>query len=328
MLSGGPSSPMRMPGSPDLRSLPVLLNTLNQRASMAGSGLEDNFSGAVRIEVPLGSGQFGAGGETIRFEPPDNRFVQNVSFPTLTLHVDASTARPRPVMLILPGGGYTGVSLDKEGHCVANWLTTMGFAAAVVKYRCPPHKDAATGLPNPFADVLDALAWVADHADFLSLDTSEVGLMGFSAGGHLAGSVGLRFDELASGRTLPRPRFLALIYPVVSSADLLGHSGSFQALEGYGAGLITPHDFHLENHLDKTTPPMFLAHALDDPTVPVAGTQNLAECASRKGCHVTFHACRDGGHGFGLGTPGNDSASWLDPFARWLTARPWRNTKA
>lgn len=286
------------------------------------------LSGVLRIEVPVGCSQFSEAGETIRWEPPANRFIENVSTPTLTLHLGANTRSPRPVIIVLPGGGYCGVSLDREGHQVAAWLTTLGFAGAVLKYRCPPEREGASGLPTPFVDVLAALDWVSVHAECLGLDTTQVGLMGFSAGGHLAGSIGLRFDQLRTKQSLPRPRFLSLVYPVVSSEIGLRHSGSFMNLAGADRGLITAEEFHLLNHVCSKSPPMFLAHAEDDPTVPIQGTKSLAEQAQRTGCAVALHVCKDGGHGFGLGIAGNDSTSWCEPFAKWLAARPWNTAKS
>lgn len=289
---------------------------------MTVTALRRQLGCALRLEVPLGECAFeeaAASAESFRWEEASaNRFIMNVTRPTLTLHLPGGDMdTPLPVVVVLPGGGYGGVSFDKEGNQVATWLNGLGFASAVVKYRCPPARDEATGLPTPFADVLTALDWIAAKAELLDVNPKRLGLMGFSAGGHLAGSIGLRFNELAGGRSLPRPSFLALVYPVVSADPAHGHTGSFKALE---VAQVLQEEFLLARHLQPDSPPIFLAHALDDPAVPVVHSRLLEQAARRVGCPVAVHLCESGGHGFGMGTPGSEAASWLASCAAWLRA--------
>jgi acetyl esterase/lipase len=271
-----------------------------------------------RLEIPLHRTSFdraAEAGEAIRWEEPNNRFITNVHAASLTVHLPVGGGGLRAMILICPGGGYGGVSIDKEGHFVASWLNGHGIAAAVLKYRYPEPVD---DLPLPFQDGIAALACIGDHADEWGVDLTKIGLMGFSAGGHLAGSLGLRFRELAGDRALPRPAFLCLIYPVVTAASDCGHLGSFKNLL---QGELTPERVQahsLENHLLRDSPPMFLFHAADDATVPVAHSQLLDDASQVAGSHSTLRICPEGGHGFGMGKVGEPCAKWPQAFLEWL----------
>ena len=280
-----------------------------------------------RLEIPLHRTSFdrtAEAEEAIRWEEPDNRFITNVHAASLTAHLPVGGAR-RPMILIFPGGGYGGVSIDKEGHYVASWLNAHGICAAVLKYRLP---ERAGGLPLPFQDGIAAMECIRDHADDWSLDLKKFGLMGFSAGGHLAGSLGLRFHELTRGRHIPRPAFLCLIYPVITAASDCAHLGSFKNLL---QGELTDEDVRthsLDNHVVQDSPPIFLFHAADDRTVPPAHSEKLHAACQNAGSHATVHICPEGGHGFGMGRAGEKCAAWPDLFLEWGSVYAWGNAEA
>lgn len=286
------------------------------------------FGKDLRVEFPLGGTNFessGDGRDEIRWEEPDNRFVTRVACATLTLHIPARRETDCPAVLIFPGGGYRGVSLDKEGHHVAAWLGERGIVGAVLKYRLPDASKPAFP-PVPFRD--GVLAWEAlcGQAGQWGIASDRMGVMGFSAGGHLAGSLALRMNEWDPAKRWPRPSFAALIYPVVTGAPPHAHAGSFQALvEGAVPKEYMEATYSLEELVGLGSPPLFLFHARDDASVPPANSELLYAAARAAGVESVLSLSVSGGHGFGLGRAGTDSGKWGDEFVAWLAALPRRD---
>ncbi len=278
-----------------------------------------------RIEIPLNSAKFPPDShrtEEFCWEPPNNRFIRQVESATVTFHLPSvPPVHSTPLFIICPGGGYSGVSLDKEGHHVAQWLSDRGIAGAVLKYRMPVPA-GHNPLPLPFVDVLRAVAAVSEFSGPWGIDTARIGFMGFSAGGHLAGGVGLRYNELAGRSGLApeniRPAALALIYPVVSCLLKHGHTGSGDNLLGPVAANARREMFSIQNHVSPSSPPVFLAHSENDGTVPIVHSELLVEACHQYGVPCVFHRVPTGGHGYGLGTPGEDSGSWPAALDLWL----------
>ncbi len=278
------------------------------------------FATDIRLELPLGTNSFQHQlhrDEQIRWEEPDNRFITNVHAATLTLHIPTGRDTKRPVVLIFPGGGYSGVSIDKEGHYVAAWLNERGIAAAVVKYRLPNPGGGST-VPLPWQDALEALKVLRLVGNEFALNLDHLCLLGFSAGGHLAASIALRIDELDPEHLLPRPSHAALIYPVVSIATVTPHTWSFKMLLGDDVTDEVRLSYSLENHVKPSSPPLFLFHARDDSRVPCANSELLHAAARKAGVPSVLQFSESGGHGFGLGRPGTDAAEWPERFANWF----------
>lgn len=208
-----------------------------------------------------------------------DRMARNVARATLTIFLP-TTRPPTPMtaIVICPGGGYAGEAIDKEGYNAARRFNDSGLAAFVLKYRLPggvpPKGDDA--IPLPLEDARRAIRVVRARAGEWGVDPSRVGVMGFSAGGHLAGSlaVGIGGDATddcgdAASRLSPRPDFAALLYPAISMRDPLAHVGSRSMLLGANASDSLINRYSLESNVSPSTPPIFLAHAEDDRAVPV-----------------------------------------------------------
>lgn len=226
-------------------------------------------------------------------------------------------------LLVIPGGGYMFVSIANEGVEVAEYFAAKGYLVAVLNYRLP-----GEGWPNradvPLQDAQRAIRLLRQRAQTLSIQPDHVAVVGFSAGGHLAGSLATGWTEAVyatvdtADALNARPDAAGLIYPVLSLEAPLVHTGSRGLLLGANAPAELVQKRSPVLHLDAETPPSFLVHAWDDTTV--SADNSLAWIAAARAAHrpVEAHLYQEGGHGFGLGVPGSPSTSWPDLFAHWL----------
>jgi acetyl esterase/lipase len=232
-------------------------------------------------------------------------------FPNLHVYLPSKEHQTGQTVLILPGGGYGGLSSAKEGHRPAQLLCAHGIAAAVLEYRHSPQR-----WPVPLVDAQRGLRLCRRLAAEHGLDPEQVGVMGFSAGGHLAGllamhpehpetNIGDSFDRVSS-----KPDFQILIYPVVSFVQPFSHCGSRDNLLGTPADPDLAHALSLETLAGPHAPPAFLVHAQNDTSVPPDNSHILAQTLTQHGVKTEFHLVPDGGHGFGLGAN--------LPWGRWL----------
>lgn len=247
------------------------------------------------------------------------RFISGTSVPTLTIF------RPKQpngqAVVICPGGGYRGVAFDKEGILVAQELIREGITAFILKYRSPSDRTNVDKSLAPLQDAQQAIRFVRQHAVEYGISPAKVGILGFSAGGHLAASAGTRFhkavDPNNTDSTSLRPDFLVLIYPVISFSEKLGHAGSRRLLLGEQP---TEADILLcsaEKQVSKTTPPVFLVHAADDKTVPVGNSLVFYQACIDKGVSAEMHLYPAGGHGFGLYNQTTPD-QWIERLKNWL----------
>ena len=190
--------------------------------------------------------------------------------PTMTIYLPTKEKAAGSAVVIFPGGGYTKVAIDHEGHQVARWLNELGVAAFVVDYR---HHGRGYSHPAPIQDAQRAIRTVRSRSAKFGIEPNKVGIIGFSAGGHLASTAGTHFNEKfyepvdkIDGASA-RPDFMILIYPVISM-DSFSHSGSRSALLGSNVSQELIDKLSNEKHVDSNTPPTFLVHATDDKTVP------------------------------------------------------------
>lgn len=262
-----------------------------------------------------------------------DRMLRDVRHASLTLFPVAATTRPAPAVVICPGGGYAGEAIDKEGYDTARRLNAMGVAAFVLKYRLPggvgPASDDA--IPLPLQDARRAIRVVRARAAEWGVDPKRVGILGYSAGGHLAGSVTVNVagDEPddandAASALSARPDFAALIYPVISMRDPLAHKGSRTNLLGKDASPSLVDRYSLETRVTTQAPPILLAHADDDKTVPVGNATAFVAAAQGAGVPVHFEHYAMGGHGFGTGVKGGESAAWPARLEAWLAEQHMR----
>jgi acetyl esterase/lipase len=226
-------------------------------------------------------------------------------------------------VIILPGGGYRGVSILKEGHEVAERFTHMGIAAFVVKYRTPSPEHMHDRTLGPLQDAQQAIHLVRQHAVEWNIDPHRIGLMGFSAGGHLAATAATRFNKPVlkewQGANL-RPDFLMLIYPVISMSSAITHAGSRQMLLGDTPSDDMVREFSNELAVTDKMPPTFLVHAAGDSTVPVANSLRFFEALNAKKVPAELIVYPDGGHGFGLHNA-TTTDQWIDRCRQWLLSQ-------
>jgi len=241
-----------------------------------------------------------------------DRHVRNVHEPTITVYrPESKTSEPVPAVVICPGGGYGVLPLDKEGHDIARWLAESGVVGVVLKYRLPRPGGHTYGHEAPLADVRQALAIVRETADEWSVDPARVGVMGFSAGGHLAASASVQLKK-------DGPNFTVLVYPVVSLLPGVGHDGSRTNLLGRDPEEALIRRFSSELHVTAKTPPAFLVHTSDD---PVRVENSLLYYAALREAKVPaeLHVFARGGHGYGMRRPDLPVGRWPELLLAWLT---------
>jgi len=242
--------------------------------------------------------------------------IAHVHQPTLEVYLPPAGSATGAAVVICPGGGYHILAIDKEGRAVARWLNSLGVAGIVLKNRLYDY-----GHPAPLMDAQQALATVRRAAEAWGIDTGRIGIMGFSAGGHLAATAGTHFDDpVIEGEIGLRPDFMILIYPVISMQDGITHLGSRRNLLGEDPLPELVHLMSNETQVTSETPPTFIAHANDDATVPVENALRFYMALRREGVPAAMHIFEEGGHGFGLGVQGAVTA-WPDLCAAWLKER-------
>lgn len=254
--------------------------------------------------------------------------VNRVSTPTLTIFLADKNTSNGSSVIICPGGGYTHLSINKEGYKVAKWLNSIGVSAFVLKNRLPTDvtmKDKSIG---PLQDAQEAIRMVRRNAKKWNLDASKVGIMGFSAGGHLASTASTHYNDKVyeSDETSARPDFSVLIYPVISMEDGITHNGSKVNLLGKIASASVIDKYSNEKQVDADTPPTFLIHSTDDTVVPVENSINYYLALKENKVPAELHIYEDGGHGFGLGRFGTH-LNWPNAFKSWLVANEFAPEK-
>ena len=242
--------------------------------------------------------------------------------PTITPFLAPKENATGAAIVICPGGGYSHLSEVKEGSDVAKWLNSLGISAFVLKYRLGMRYHA----PSQLLDAARALRTVRARAKEWSIDPARIGILGFSAGGHLASTLGTHFDQGKPAdkdeleRVSSRPDLMVLIYPVITMGDF-AHKGSRSYLfgENPSADLIKLYSNELQ--VTRNTPPTFLAHSAADPGVPVENSMIFADALRKAGVPFEIHLYEQGPHGFGLAPTNSTLATWTELCANWLAIR-------
>ncbi len=251
----------------------------------------------------------------------DRGHVSNVHVPTLTIHLPSTEKATGQAVIICPGGGYGFLSIEKEGHTIARWLNEQGIAGFVLKYRHKQHKH-----PVPLLDAQRAIRLVRSRAEEWHLNPDQIGVCGFSAGGHLAASVSTLYDEKiiepvdAIDQLSARPNFAILVYPVISMEPGMVHGGSGHNLLGENPSPELIKKLSCEFQVTEKTPPCFLVHALDDKSVRFENSLLFFEVLRRVDVSAEIHLYESGGHGFGMNRQ-KAAGYWTEPAARWLETR-------
>ncbi|MEO6133957.1 MAG: alpha/beta hydrolase [Ginsengibacter sp.] len=251
----------------------------------------------------------------------------NVHQPTLTYFpADADKANGTAV-IICPGGGYSGLSFTHEGIQVAQLFQKMGVAAFVLKYRLPSNGSMVDKSIGPLQDAQRAIQMVKANAQNWSVDSSRVGILGFSAGGHLASTAGTHFNHssIDNAKNISlRPAFMILGYPVISFADSLTHWSSRNNLIGKNASKEVVIKFSNELQVTSETPPAFIFHAGNDETVKVENSILFYQALHKNGVRAELIIYPAGGHGFGLTNP-TTTSKWIDECQKWMMSNGWLN---
>lgn len=250
--------------------------------------------------------------------------IFKVQSPEIAVFLPAKKTATGQAIIICPGGGYAYLSYNWEGSDVAKMLNAKGIAAIVLKYRLPNSKSNIKPYLSPLLDAKRAMRTVRYDADKWNIKKNQIGIMGFSAGGHLASTLATQFDEGDKNATDPveqqssRPDFAVLIYPVISMSKKIMHVGSRNNLIGEHADTSLANLYSSELHVTNQTPPTFLVHATDDKTVPVENSLLFYQALKDHNVPAEMHIFPKGGHGFGLGLGKGSLEKWPDLLIDWL----------
>lgn len=254
--------------------------------------------------------------------------ISKVTNPELLVFLAPSEKATGASVVICPGGGYGILAIDHEGYDVAAWLNEMGIAGIILKYRLPSDEIMEDKTVGPLQDVQEAIRTVRRKAGEWGLSGDKVGIMGFSAGGHLAGTASTMYGEKVypvSDDVSARPDFSMLIYGVLSMQDGVTHEGSKKNLLGAAPDRKMTDRFSNELRVDANTPPAFLVHSTDDETVPVENSIRYYQALHRAGVPAELHIYESGGHGYGLAPNGATESMWPEACRAWLKKQGWTN---
>lgn len=250
-----------------------------------------------------------------------DRAAHNVTRPILSRF--SASDPDGSALLLIPGGGYRWVVIDKEGFEGARWFARRGVTCYVLRYRLP-HQGWAAGADTPLQDAQRAMRVIRARAAQDGVNPERIAAMGFSAGGHVAGSLAMRFGAPvyeavdAADTASARPNLAALVYPVATMRDPHVHAGSRQHLLGDNPSEDCIGAYSLETAPPADTPPTFLLHASDDASVPVENSLQMFAALKRASVSAEMHVFERGGHGFGLRWLEHNSArAWPELFLKW-----------
>ncbi|MCL6266275.1 alpha/beta hydrolase [Flagellimonas myxillae] len=258
----------------------------------------------------------------------DIRWVRNVQNPSIEVYLPAARNNSGRAVLLFPGGGYQGLAYNWEGVDFAKAFNAKGIVGIVVRYRLPNSKSIVKNRHEvPLQDAQRAIRLVRKMAPKWKINPNKIGIMGFSAGGHFASTLGTHFDETTYERQDEaddlgaRPDFMALIYPVISMDSIATHQGSKSALLGEEPSTDLLERFSNEKQVDENTPPTFLLHATDDEAVVVENSLDFYRALRNHKVPATMHIFPSGGHGFALGLEHPLLHNWLELFLTWMDSQ-------
>jgi acetyl esterase/lipase len=250
--------------------------------------------------------------------------IREVQQPLIEVFLPAKRNSTGVAVIICPGGGYRQLAWDWEGTDIAKWLNSKGITAIVLKYRLPSEASSIEPHKTPLLDAQRAMRMVRHHAEEWGVMKNKVGIMGFSAGGHLASTLSTHFDygisqsSNAIDQQSCRPDFSILMYPVISSDSIFSHKGSFRALLGEYPGEDLLYHYSSEKQVKEDTPPAILIHSANDVSVPAKNSIVYFEALIDKGIPAELHIYPFGGHGFSLALNKAYLSGWTERVMDWL----------
>ncbi len=260
----------------------------------------------------------------------DITLISNVQIPDIAVFLPSNRMATGQAVIICPGGGYWVLAYDLEGTDIAKYFNSIGVAAVVLKYRLPTTGNSQVPHITPLMDAQQAMRLVRFNAKKWNIEPTKIGIMGFSAGGHLASTLGTHFDygDKAATDSVAqqscRPDFMILAYPVISFVDSAAHKGSAEALCGKVPCEDLLINYSNELQVKKDTPPAFFVHADNDSGVPVENTLLMYKALRENKIPAELHILSEGEHGFGLAIGNAHINSWTNSLKLWLK---WLNTK-
>jgi acetyl esterase/lipase len=243
--------------------------------------------------------------------------------PTLTLYMPSHPSKSDTGVIVAPGGSYTVLAMNHEGRQVANWLNSLGMTAFVLKYRLGPKYHH----PIELGDAQRAIRLVRSRAKDFGIRSDRIGIMGFSAGGHLAATLGTHYDHGEPAASDPidrvscRPDFLVLAYPVISFVASYSHSASARNLLGDNPDMKVRQELSNELHVTSDTPPTFLFSTTTDKVVPVENSVSFYLALHTAGVPAELHIFQKGPHGVGLDSADPVLGIWPTLLANWMRQR-------
>jgi acetyl esterase/lipase len=250
--------------------------------------------------------------------------ISNVQTPSIEVYLPTQQIATGEAVVIFPGGGYGILAYDWEGTDFAKWLNSQGIAGIVVKYRLPLSTSLTDPKEVPLLDAQRAIRLVRQHAEAWHINPKQVGIMGFSAGGHLAATLSTSYTHQVARETdaidqlSARPDFSILVYPVISFRDAATHGGSRKNLIGDPANPELVDRFSNELHVNANTPPTFLVHAQDDKAVPLENSLLYYQALHAQGVKASLHIYPTGGHGFAFGMDKGAVSGWRETLLDWI----------
>lgn len=248
--------------------------------------------------------------------------IRKVTEPTLKIFLAINKGYKNTAVVICPGGAYSHLSHEEEGDKVAKWLQSIGISAFVLKYRLPSDVIMNNKTLGPLQDAQEAIRTLRRNADLWNLDRTRIGILGFSAGGHLASTLSTQYNDkvyYCKDNISARPDFSILIYSVISMEDGITHNGSKGNLLGENASMELIKKYSNEKQVNGSTPKTFLVHSTDDKDVPVENSINYYLALKQNNVSVEMHLYENGGHGYGLGVSGTNT-NWANACEKWLLA--------
>jgi acetyl esterase/lipase len=254
----------------------------------------------------------------------DDTGILRISGVTITAFIVPKEKATGAAVMICPGGGYAILAASHEGSDLAKWFNERGISAFVLKYRLPNVKAMTHQHEVPLMDAMQGMKLIRQSAKKWNIDTDKIGVMGFSAGGHLAATLSTHYNLGAQASDEAKPNFSILLYPVISLSPELAHGGSRDNLLGPDKSEELIKYYSNELQVSAKAPPAFLVHAMDDGAVPVENSIAYYLALKKFKTPAEMHLYPKGGHGFGLRTEGKGSlVNWPAAMDGWLKANGW-----